>query len=63
MPIFGMITNILDKQYVDRGYRLFEDEDFVYLYTPDDENPHVFSTVGCTKESIQTLIEKLEGGE
>jgi len=42
----GNITALLGKKYRQQGYMLSEDEDFIYLIVPGDDDPHVFSRAG-----------------
>jgi len=54
--LYGNITALLKPEYAVQGYRLTEDEDFVYLWKPGNTVPVVFSSHGVTMESIEAKI-------
>jgi hypothetical protein len=58
--MLGILTRMLSKKYIEAGYRLTEDEDFLYLYVPDVTKPYVFSAHGATLESVEAKIETIE---
>jgi len=60
MPMLGILTNLLDSEYKAEGYVLTEDEDFLYLYSPGNPNPYVFSSHGVTIDTIHGIIEVLK---
>jgi hypothetical protein len=51
---------MLSKKYIEAGYRLVEDEDFLYLHAPGATRPYVFSSHGATLESVVAKIETIE---
>jgi hypothetical protein len=59
--MIGFLTNLLKAEYIKAGYRLQEDDDFIYLYQPGVKDPHVFSSRGATIASIESHIKILEG--
>lgn len=58
MPITGRLTMMLKPEHVAAGWRLDEDEDFLYLFQPGVAKPKIFSSKGATIESIEAEIAK-----
>ena len=56
MTVFGWLTELLSPERIAQGYRLTEDEDFVYLWRPGINEPQVFSSHGATMENIEAHI-------
>lgn len=59
MALKALITAMLPEKYQTLGYSLTEDEDFVYLVTPDKESI-VFSSHGATMQKINESISERE---
>jgi hypothetical protein len=59
MTIKGSLTAMLPDKYQTLGYQLSEDEDFVYLLTPDKKSV-VFSSHGVVMSKIEEVISKRE---
>jgi hypothetical protein len=59
VPAYGNITELLKPEYVKAGWRLSEDEDFLYLYAPGSDEPFVYSSSKATVIDIEkTIAEK-----
>lgn len=56
--IFGHITQLLAKKYIDLGFTLTEDEDFLYLSRTGQKIPWVYSSHGASIERIHKEIEQ-----
>ena len=57
----GLLTKMLKQEYIDKGYRLTEDEDFLYLYLPGTEiAPIVFNARNTKIEQVNDAIRELE---
>jgi hypothetical protein len=63
MPTLGNLTFMLPAYYVVRGWRLTEDEDFVYLWERGNNTPRVFSAQRATIESIVAEIDTITEGK
>jgi hypothetical protein len=59
--MIGFLTNLLRPEYIAAGYRLTEDDDFVYLYKVGVKEPSIFSARGAIIASIEDHIKELEG--
>lgn len=51
---------ILPEKLKNQGFRLTDDENFVYLYFPEAISPIVFSLHGTTLDSIEKYIHDKE---
>jgi len=62
--LFGKLTGLLRPAHVAKGYYLVEDEDFLYLYMPDQEMPPIIFNARTTglSDVIKTIC-RLEGEE
>jgi hypothetical protein len=60
MPVIGIITNLLNTCHREAGYRLLMNNDFAYLYKPNNNLPAVFSLHNITKESLEEYINNEE---
>lgn len=60
--LLGKLTGMLRPDHVSKGYCLMEDEDFLYLYLPDDKMPPiVFNAMTTTLPDVIRTICRLEG--
>jgi len=60
--LLGKLTGMLRPAHVAKGYCLLEDEDFLYLYLPDDKMPPIVFNARTTElpDVIKTIC-RLEG--
>lgn len=58
--IAGDLTQLLKPEYQQAGWRLSEDEDFVYLCPPSEREAYVFSAITATLDTITATIEKMQ---
>jgi elongation factor P hydroxylase len=56
MTLTGNLTCLLKLEYIKAGWRLSEDEDFVYLYPPDSREAYVFNAREATIEEVEAII-------
>lgn len=60
--LMAKLTGQLRPAHVAKGYHLMEDEDYLYLYLPDDKAPPiVFNAYSTKMEDVINTICKLEG--
>ena len=59
MATIGLITNLLNPKYIEMGYGLVENEDFVYLYK-DEACVGTFGALTTNIEIIQASIDVME---
>lgn len=59
----GNVTALLKPEYVKQGYKLSEDEDFVYLAIPDEVVAVVFNSHTTTIEKIEEVIKHKIGSK
>jgi hypothetical protein len=58
--IAGNLTELLKLEYQIAGWRLSEDEHFVYLWPPDSREAYVFNSRNTTMEVIEAVIRKVD---
>ena len=60
--LFGKLTGLLRPAHVAKGYHLVEDDDFLYLYMPDQSMPPIIFNARTTElpDVIKTIC-RLEG--
>lgn len=58
MPMTGILTNMLQQKYIEAGYHLTEDEDFLYVHIPGVSQPIVLSARVATIEIAESIIEE-----
>ena len=59
MTVKGILTAMLKQEYQNKGYRLYEDEDSVYV-KKDNKVLAIFNSHKATMEAIHNAIEELE---
>ena len=59
----GNITVLLKPEYVKQGYKLSEDEDFLYLGVPDEIVAVVFNAHTTTIEKVEEVIKHKNGSK
>ena len=59
----GNLTNMLKPEYIEKGYKLSESEDFVYLSVPDEVAAVVFNSHTATIEKIEEVIKHKIGSK
>ena len=52
----GNVTALLKPEYIKQGYKLSEDEDFVYLSIPGEVVAVVFNARTTTIEKVEEVI-------
>ena len=57
--IKGILTAMLKQEYQSKGYRLYKDEDFVYIMK-DGEILKTFNSHGVTLDTINNTIVEIE---
>jgi DNA-binding transcriptional MerR regulator len=57
--IKGILTAMLKQEYQSKGYRLYKDEDFVYIMK-DGEILKTFNSHGVTLDTINNNIAEIE---
>lgn len=57
--IKGILTAMLKQEYQDNGYRLYKDEDFVYIMK-DGEILKTFNSHRVTLDTINNTIAEIE---
>ena len=55
----GILTAMLKQEYQDKGYRLYKDEDFVYIMK-DGERLKTFNSHGVTLDTNNNTIAEIE---
>ena len=56
----GSVTALLKPEYIKQGYKLSEDEDFLYLGVPNEIVAVVFNAHTTTIEKIEEVIKHKE---
>jgi hypothetical protein len=59
----GNLTNMLKPEYIEKGYKLSEDEDFLYLSIPDEVVAVVFNSHTATIPKIEEVIKHKIGSK
>ena len=59
MTVKWILTAMLKPEYQDKGYRLYEDEDFVYIMK-EGKVLGTFNSHKATMEAINNAIEEIE---
>ena len=59
----GNLTNMLKPEYIEKGYKLSESEDFVYLSVPDEVVAVVFNSHTATIEKIEEVVKHKIGSK
>ena len=59
----GNVTALLKPEYIKQGYKLSEDEDFVYLSIPGEVVAVVFNAHTTTIEKVEEVIKHKNGSK